>query len=98
MSRFSRTGNERQPIGLRSVSPARRVQTLAATLLLTLFATLPGLAQVRATLRGHAGTVEAVAFSPDGKTLATGSYDATVKLWDWAAGKDIATFRGHTNM
>ncbi len=40
--------------------------------------------------------MEAVAFSPDGSALATGSYDATVKLWDWAAGKELATFRGHT--
>jgi len=32
------------------------------------------------TLRGHDGTVEATRFSPDGKLLATGSYDGTVKL------------------
>lgn len=33
------------------------------------------------TLRRHWGAVSSVAFSPDGETLATGSYDGTIKLW-----------------
>ncbi len=41
--------------------------------------------------------VKSVAFSPDGKTLASGSQDKTIKLWDVAGGKNIATLRGHSD-
>ena len=38
-------------------------------------------------LRGHTNTIWALAFSPDGKTLASGSADQTVKFWDTATGE-----------
>src|SRR5829696_7736029 len=53
-----------------------------------------------AVLKTHTETVEAVAISPDGKFIATGSFDKTVKLWDAATGKELRTYsgpQGHTN-
>ncbi|GAB3983378.1 hypothetical protein GCM10029978_089880 [Actinoallomurus acanthiterrae] len=49
------------------------------------------------TLPGYTGGVHAVAFSPDGKTLAGGCDDHAVRLWDVATHTGIATFTGHTN-
>jgi eukaryotic-like serine/threonine-protein kinase len=44
-----------------------------------------------ATLTGHTHTVTAAAFSPDGKWLATGSQDGTVKIWNPATGNCLKT-------
>jgi WD40 repeat protein len=49
-----------------------------------------------ANLKGHTYHVRSVAFSPNGKTLASGSSDETIKLWDVASGKERATLTGHS--
>ena len=47
------------------------------------------------TLEGHKGYISAIAFTPDSKFLATGSWDKTVRLWDTATGALRSTLQGH---
>ncbi|CAN5468197.1 hypothetical protein BH10PLA2_BH10PLA2_33330 [soil metagenome] len=53
---------------------------------------------VRTTCQGHLAEISSVAFSPDGKQLATGSFDHSVRLWDATNGKAIRTFAGHQDL
>jgi WD40 repeat protein len=59
--------------------------------------------KVRHTLSGHAGYVWRVTFSPDGRYLASGSWDSTIKIWDLKALEkdpkaEPVTLRGHASI
>ena len=47
-------------------------------------------------IKGHGRAVGKVAFSPDGKLLATGGTDNTIKIWDFDAKRELMTLTGHT--
>ncbi len=57
---------------------------------------MPEAVSLLRTLKGHTKDVTSVAFSPDGQTLASGSDDGTLRLWNLASGKELRTLTRHT--
>ena len=53
--------------------------------------------RVAAQVTGHAGPVIRLAFSPDGRRIATVSHDRTAKVWDAANGREIRTLGTHAD-
>ncbi|MER6216101.1 serine/threonine-protein kinase [Streptomyces sp. NPDC001674] len=83
--------------------PSRRQVLLGGAAALTVssgvFAAIRLLADQRPwfQLTGHTDGVYGLEFSPDGKTLVSGSVDHTVRLWDVAGRREITSFTDHTD-
>ena len=48
-------------------------------------------------LLGHTRLVNTLAFSPDGKTIVSGSTDKSVRLWESETGKSVGVWQGHND-
>ena len=51
--------------------------------------------QLKVSFKGHTEGIRSVAFSPDDKTLLSGSGDRTARLWDVVTGQELLTLKGH---
>ena len=48
------------------------------------------------TFGGHTAVISSLAFASDGKTLVSGSWDSTIKLWSLRVFQEVATLRAHS--
>src|SRR5436309_116764 len=51
---------------------------------------------LRHTLQGHSEVIFCIAWSPDGRVLASGALDNTIRLWDGQTGQHVRTLEGHS--
>jgi WD40 repeat protein len=78
-----------------------RTDLVAVGMLLTAGLTAPLSAQelkLRETLKGYEANVFSLTYSPDGKTLASGTVTGDIRLWDTATNKERAVLKGHTRV
>ena len=80
------------------IKRSRRALIVLLTAIMTAGFALAQQATIIGKLEGHTSPVYSVAWSPDGKSLATAAFDNTVRLWDAASRKEIKKLDGHTKL
>ncbi|MGY1761042.1 caspase family protein [Geodermatophilus sp. SYSU D00779] len=95
-------------LGLKTLSshPKRKAFILGAVAVIlvgvgvgvlnVVFHSAPARPELIQTLTGHTEGVEAVAVTPDGEQIVSGSNDDTMRVWDLATGETLQTLTGHT--
>jgi WD40 repeat protein/tRNA A-37 threonylcarbamoyl transferase component Bud32 len=90
-----------QPLALSSLQASQPIaqESLSSTLAVQIEAPMlqSAVSSANSTLTGHLDTVWAVAIDPDGKTLISGGFDKTIKLWNLNTGKLLQTLTGHAD-
>jgi WD40 repeat protein len=71
------------------------ITTTVFHLLISIYPVSRSFAATNQTLRGHTNAVSSIDVSGDGRLIASGSIDQTVRVWDAQTGKAIQTLRGH---
>ncbi|NET26755.1 serine/threonine-protein kinase [Okeania sp. SIO1I7] len=82
-----------------SSSPTRNSQNQGASVKTStpnLISDATNISEVR-TLSGHNNWIRTVAISPDGRTVVSGSWDKTIKIWDWVNGSLQATLAAQSD-
>ncbi|AOC52490.1 tolB protein precursor [Microcystis aeruginosa NIES-2481] len=62
-----------------------------------LISNFPSVSFLDKTLTDHSTVVSSVVYSPDGRYLANGGWDKTIKIWEVATGKQLRTLTGHSD-
>ena len=82
------------PVKALAVSPDGRFVACAVEKNINVYEVATGV-QSRC-LTGHTDTVTCLAFTPDGTSIASGSWDTTIRLWDVQSGNPLRTLAGHS--
>lgn len=94
MSKKTLVRNMEFPVSKFAISPDGKIIASANNLWLMLWET--GSGKLLAKLGDHSNQILSVTYSPDGKTIASGSMDKTAKIWNEASGKLWLTLSGHS--